>query len=64
MLLKATEKGSAQVMEALNTDNAKANLALKRKRVDKPEIGGDAKRPLEDKSSVMADAEAEDSYEF
>ncbi len=69
MLLKAADKGSAQVMEVLNSDNAEANLARKRKRTgaDKPEA---AKRPLEEKKPVAAAAEtakaqeSDDSYVF
>jgi ribonucleotide reductase alpha subunit len=37
MLLQAADKGSAnQILEVLNTDNAEANLARKRKRTEKP----------------------------
>lgn len=37
MLLQAADKGSAnQILEVLNSDNAEANLARKRKRTEKP----------------------------
>jgi ribonucleotide reductase alpha subunit len=70
MLLKASDNGSAQVMEVLNSDNAQANIARKKKRTtsDKPEA---AKRPVEEKTAVLTETNAEmkneesdDSYVF
>lgn len=48
MLLQAADKGQAnQILEVLNSDNAEANLARKRKRTEKPVSEQEQKRPIQ-----------------